>query len=334
MPRDATPAQIKKAYRSLALRHHPDKVPPSDRREAEHRFKEINKAYEWLSDDKKRETYDRYGERGVEAEGSGRQTAGHGTHPRGNTRTFHFFDSAGGFSDVFGSSPGGASDFGHVDLDELIRQMMGGVPLGNVPGGEGYYGRRGHASSSFYPDFGPTPPPRRRQRPPPARQNTQAEEYAWPVECTLQELSAGCTKKLKVSFPRVGEKIYTVRIRPGWKAGTKIKFAAGPDDGATNGGRGAGAEGRYFPPVTFVVREKKHPFLRRVGDDLHWKCKLTKRQSERGAKLRLPLPDGSVLEVRSEAGTTSGETMTVGGRGMLGKNGKRGDLVIEFLVED
>ena len=106
----------------------------------------------------------------------------------------------------------------------------------------------------------------------------------------------------------------------------------------------------YYPPITFVVREKKHPYLQHNIEtgDLFWKCKLTTRQAERGAKLKLPLPDGSQLEIESKSGTKSGEQMRVSGRGMLlkaaasggkGDDGqkktktKKGDVIIEFVVE-
>ena len=87
-----------------------------------------------------------------------------------------------------------------------------------------------------------------------------------------------------------------------------------------------------FPPITFVVHEKKHSFLRHAGNDLIWKCKLSSRQAEKGAKLRLPLPDGSTLEIESKKDTKSGEQMRVSGRGMPVKTGGKGDVLIEFLV--
>ena len=61
IPKTATQSEIKKAYRKAALQHHPDKVPKEERSKAEHKFKEISKAYEWLSDEKKRKLYDCYG---------------------------------------------------------------------------------------------------------------------------------------------------------------------------------------------------------------------------------------------------------------------------------
>ena len=328
VPRNASASDIKKAYRKLALKHHPDKVPPENRAKAEHEFKEIAKAYEWLSDEKKRGLYDRYGEKSLEGGfqpgfdmGGG---GGHWGNPSGSgtgtrTQTFHFGGPGGGsgfggFPGMFGGmggAPGSgtSSEFSSMDLNDIIRQMMGGFPMkgaSNPMGGEQFYGRQHGRDSSSFPGYDQQ---QQRQHP--------SKEYTRPVHCTLEELTRGATKKLKVSYPLMGEKIYTVHIRAGWKSGTKIKFSASDQ----------------YPPITFVVQEKKHPYLTRQGNDLHWKCKLTRSQSAKGAKLRLPLPDGSVLEVHSAAGLKSGERMTVKGRGMHGKT-ERGDVVIEFSIQD
>ena len=66
VPKTASQSDIKKAYRKAALKHHPDKVPESERASAEHKFKEVAKAYEWLGDEEKRKLYDRYGERSLD----------------------------------------------------------------------------------------------------------------------------------------------------------------------------------------------------------------------------------------------------------------------------
>ena len=163
-----------------------------------------------------------------------------------------------------------------------------------------------------------------------------------PVHCSLEELFGGCTKRLRVTYPPstaerggggggVGggggggvprQRVCEVRIEPGGRDGTEIDFPPDADAG--------------LPPVTFVVREKKHPYLERAGDDLTWRCRLTARQAERGARLRLPLPDGSVLEIESRKGTRSGERTRVTGRGMPSSGadrGRRGDVLIEFVVD-
>ena len=69
--RNATDAEIKSAYRKLAMKHHPDRNPGS--KDAEAKFKKINSAYEALSDAKKRKLYDQYGEAGVNAGAGGRR---------------------------------------------------------------------------------------------------------------------------------------------------------------------------------------------------------------------------------------------------------------------
>ncbi|EED93499.1 dnaj-like protein subfamily B member 1-like protein, partial [Thalassiosira pseudonana CCMP1335] len=292
LTKSATPSQIKKAYRSLALQHHPDKVPESQRAEAEHKFKEINKAYEWLSDDKKREMYDRYGERSLEA----------------------------GFQPSFDMGMGSGGDFAHVDLNEILRQMMGGLNNMGGPASSSTQGMGGGGTTSAFGNYDAYSGTQQQYQ-----RKSNSKEYTRPVYCSLEDICKGCTKKLKVSFPLSGEKIYTIHIRPGWKEGTKIKF---PTSRSKND---AGIQVEY-PPMTFVMKEKKHPFLQHRGNDLYWKCKLTSRQAEKGAKLRLPLPDGSTLEVSSKKDTTSGEQMRVSGRGMPMKNGEKGDVVIEFMV--
>src|SRR3989338_2044683 len=66
VPKDATVVQIKKAYRSMALKHHPDRVPEDKKAEATEKFKEISEAYGVLSDSKKRAVYDQYGHAGID----------------------------------------------------------------------------------------------------------------------------------------------------------------------------------------------------------------------------------------------------------------------------
>src|SRR3989338_8173895 len=66
VPKNATLEEIKKAYRSLALSHHPDRVPAEKKKEAEEKFKEISEAYGVLSDPQKRAMYDQYGHQGID----------------------------------------------------------------------------------------------------------------------------------------------------------------------------------------------------------------------------------------------------------------------------
>mmetsp|Transcript_43883 Transcript_43883/g.92325 ORF Transcript_43883/g.92325 Transcript_43883/m.92325 type:complete len:407 (-) Transcript_43883:134-1354(-) len=368
LPSTASSSEIKKAYRKLALKHHPDKVPESQREAAEHKFKEIAKAYEWLGDEKKRKLYDRYGERSMDSNfnpgmfdadnmsSGGGGGFGPGGHPfgagsgGGGTQTFHF-GSPGGMGGMFGNGPGGFGGFGggggggggsfaqEVDLNELLRQMMGGG--GGVAGMDpmGKSSSSGFGASPFGGQYGQRSTQQQYGRQQQQRHDTK-KSYTKPVHCTLEDLSKGCTKKLKVSYPNTGEKIYKLKIQPGYKSGTKIKFPS-----STSLHPQTGMEVTY-PPITFVVKEKKHSFLQREGDDLIWKCKLTKRQADKGAKLKVPLPDGTTLEIVLEGGEIDGigkRDKRVVGRGMprrksksgsSGGGGERGDVLIEFLVVD
>ena len=230
----------------------------------------------------------------------------------------------GGFSP--GSSGGSGGDFSEIDLNEILRQMMGGVPMGDARGSQ-FDGGGMNQQNPFFGHQG-TPPRQQQHQTHPRR--SEQQHYTRPVHCSLEDLCNGTTKKLKVSFPSIqSEKIFTIKVQPGYKSGTKIKF---PPSRSVDANTGIEVE---YPAITFVISEKKHPFLQhKIGDDnLYWKCKLTSRQAERGAKLKLPLPDGSTLEVVSKAGTRSGEKMTVEGRGMTLKGGvAKGNVVIEFVV--
>eukprot|EP01135_Chromosphaera_perkinsii_P005676 Nk52_evm8s358 gene=Nk52_evmTU8s358 len=108
----ASPVEIKKAYRRLALKFHPDKHPdPATRPHAEQRFKEISQAYEILSDDKKREIYDKYGEEGLKRGGGG----GGGAAEENL------------FSGLFFTGKGRSGGFGgFTDPNEVFRRFFGG----------------------------------------------------------------------------------------------------------------------------------------------------------------------------------------------------------------
>ncbi|XP_032264802.1 dnaJ homolog subfamily B member 3 [Phoca vitulina] len=133
VPRQASSEAIKKAYRKLALRWHPDKN-PENKEEAERRFKQVAQAYEVLSDANKRDVYDRYGEAGVEGGGGGGGGGGPCRHPFDYVFTFR--DPAEVFREFFGGRDPFSFDFF-------------GDPLENIVGGR----RRSRGSRSR----GPTP---------------------------------------------------------------------------------------------------------------------------------------------------------------------------------
>jgi len=117
--KNATAQEIKKAYRSLALKLHPDRVPEGEKKEAEHKFKEMSEAYGVLSDPQKRQMYDQYGHAGIDQQ-----------------YTSEDIFRGADFSDVFEG----------VDLGNIFGQIFGESDLGDIFGGVGGRGRRSQRS--------------------------------------------------------------------------------------------------------------------------------------------------------------------------------------------
>ena len=127
--KNASDDEIKKAYRKLAVKYHPDKNPGD--KEAEAKFKEINEAHDVLSDKQKRARYDQFGHAGVN--GSGNPFAGGNPFGGAGGQSFNF-DFGGGFEDILNNIFGGGSPFGsrrpRRGDDSLSGQGYGQIPIG------------------------------------------------------------------------------------------------------------------------------------------------------------------------------------------------------------
>ena len=356
-------------YLQTHTQYHPDKN-PTNKEESERKIKLINEAYEVLGDKKKREQYDMESASGLGGS-AGNRSGGQGfsgtnfQQPSGTGGfTFHSsgfpgggFDPTGGaFSQGFGGAggfgsfpggggrgasrgTGGVADILQDFMDQIFQQGGTGMP-GNM-GGSGQMppqfpqqgGKktpRGSKSrrSSGTTSAGPTPTP------------TEPKPAVVAVECTLEDLYHGKVKNLKVKDRfQVGnqqtmlEKVYKVDVQPGFKAGTKVKFAASQE----------------FPKaVEFEIREAPHKYFTRRGNDLLWTAKLTARQLEKGVVIRVPLLDGTTLTLDSKKyKISSGVDLPFPGKGMpisskkssstarSTTNGKvaYGDLIVHFEVK-
>ncbi|XP_031374491.1 protein psi1-like [Punica granatum] len=153
------------------------------------------------------------------------------------------------------------------------------------------------------------------------------------LECTLEELCYGCMKKIKVTrdvLTNTGhivqeEELLTIKVKPGWKKGTKITFE----------GIGNERPGMYAADITFVIAEKRHALFRRVGDDLELAVEIPLVKALTGCKISVPLLGGEKLDLKVKDIIYPGYEKIIEGQGMPNPKdqGKRGNLRVMFLVE-
>ena len=312
--RDASEKEIKSAYRKLARKHHPD-LNPNDR-EAEARFKEVNEAYEVLSDKEKRTKYDQFGadwDRYQQTSGS----------PGGFD-----FSKYQGFG---GSSPGGATYYtstsgmpGDADYSDFFEMLFGRQP--GVSGDYYSTGRRGTV-----PRMG--------------------ENYEHEVEITLEEAFAGTQRILQMEVPEAcqqcgGRGVTGNRVCPNCNGkGTvarmkrlEVKIPAGARTGsrvriAGEGGQGTGGGGRGDLYLRVVVLPNKR--FERKGDDLHVTVPVPLYRAVLGGEVEVPTPKGTKLALKIAPGTQNGRTIRLAGQGMpvLKDPSKRGDLFVRVDVQ-
>lgn len=342
--------KLKKAYRKLAMKWHPDKN-PTNKAKAEAKFKEIAEAYEVLSDKKKRNIYDQVGEEGLKGQPPPGADGGMGGMPGGmggmggmpGSFSFTSFGGPGGgggayqprdandiFSQFFGGSSGLADLFGGMGgaggpakrpRARAGHAHGGGDPSGMGGGMGGMPGMGGFSGMGGFPGMaggaGGSAPP---EATPPVVHT---------VGVTLEDLYSGVTKRMRIQRQREGkqdEKIVELVIKKGWKSGTKVTFPEEGDE-APAGMRPA--------DIVFMIEEKKHSRFTRDGNNLHFKQSVTLTQALCGCRVTVPTLEGKTATI-----DLSGEIITPGtkrvilGKGMPIKNTERyGDMVVEFAVE-
>ncbi|KAL1957663.1 hypothetical protein VTO42DRAFT_5640 [Malbranchea cinnamomea] len=324
----ASQDEIKRAYKKAAMKWHPDKNPNNPK--AAEKFKEVSNAYEILSDPEKRKIYDQFGLEYIMRGGPEPPPGGvpggmpfegmpggfsFGGMP-GGTRTFHFSTGGGGsrgfkfsnpediFSNFARSAGGGLGD------DDIFSFFtgLGGGGVGGSPFG---------ARSSGGPRRPPTP-------------EVTTVEKQLPV--SLEELFTGVHKKMKIKRktfdPVTGkrsmeDKILEFDIKPGLKAGSKIKFKGVGDqeEGGTQ-------------DLHFIITEKEHPTLKRDGDDLITTIDISLKEALTGWSQTVKTIDGKQLRVSGGGPTAPGHEERFPSLGMPTKRpGGRGDFIVRVNVK-
>ena len=319
LPREASEAEIKKAYRRLARDHHPDANP--DDSGAEERFKELTEAYEVLSNPESRRAYDTYGHQ----------------IPRAGAGTRGAADPFGGFQDIFETffgdrfgGPSGGSFFGgsrapsrgsdtEVEVEVTLREAASGVErevkvqtvkecsvCGGVGGTStrqcGTCGGMGAVRSVRESFFG-------------QMVSTQTCPTCSGSGRSIEVLCENCQGSGRVAKLAT----HSIRIPAGIEDGMRIRVA-----GAGNiGERGAPSGDLYIR-----VRVGEDPELIRDGDDLIHRMRINFVEASLGTEVEVPTLEGTT-EVRIEPGTQPGATLTLRGEGMprLKRRG-RGDLKV------
>ncbi|MFL6070847.1 MAG: molecular chaperone DnaJ [Actinomycetes bacterium] len=327
--KDADADEIKKSYRKLARKYHPDANAGDTK--AEEKFKEISEAYDVLSDEAKRREYDEMRQYGA-AFGSG-----------------GFSGGAGPFA------PGGGAQ--NVNLGDLFGDAGLGDMLGGLFGGRGG-GRRstkgddltGRVTLSFRDAASgvSTAVALRSEAACPTCGGSGAKPGTSPHTCSVcggsgqtvrQQGGFGFAEPCRACHGRgqvvddpcptcsgVGVTMQSRKVN--------VRIPAGVKDGATLRIPGKGAPGQGGGPagdLLVSVHVKKHPVFGRRGDNLTVTAPITFPEAALGATIAVPTLDGETVNLKVPAGTPSGRTFRVKGRGLPTK-GKTGDLLVTVEV--
>ncbi|WP_432513050.1 DnaJ C-terminal domain-containing protein [Kineococcus sp. SYSU DK001] len=294
VPHDADAAEIKKAYRKKARTLHPD-ANPGDAR-AEQQFKEVGEAYSVLSDPEQRQQYD-----GVRAMvGGGARFSSGGAGGAGGGAGFE--DLLGGlFGQGRGPAPGG---------------VRFGTPGGSGGGFEDLLGglfNQGGAGGGFPGGFGG-----------PQTSSARGQDLDASARVSFRDALEGKTVSLRVPDPRGGPpRTVNARLPQGVRDGQKVRLRG-------QGLPGAGGNG----DLLVTVHVEPHPVFRRDGDDLRMTLPVSFDEAVLGATVEVPTLDGATVRVKVPAGTPSGRSLRLKGRGVKRSRStdERGDLFVTVEV--
>jgi molecular chaperone DnaJ len=339
--RNAGEDEVRKAYRRLARKYHPD-LNPGDK-SAEDHFKKVQEAYDVLSDPKKRQMYDQVGFYSDQGFAAGNNNQGYGMGFGG----FDFSDFAnqqsgarreqaggpefGGFRDLFSQFFGGrqqaqaAAQQPGTDLEYALNidfwQAIKGTQIRlsvsrqegcTACGGTGSAG----GSTATCPECNGA-----------GTVNQMAGAMRFSLTCPrcggtgkLRNVCSACHGDGRVSRSEIVE----VRIPPGVQTGSRLRVA----------GKGnAGTQGAPAGDLYITVRVEPHPFFERDGDNIMIKIPVTVTEAALGAKIEVPTVDGRAL-LKIPQGTQNGQKFRLREKGIFNaRKSQRGDQIVEVVIQ-
>ncbi|MGG7607206.1 molecular chaperone DnaJ [Massilia sp. BKSP1R2A-1] len=319
--KNASEDDIKKAYRKLAMKYHPDRNP--DNKEAEEKFKEVKEAYEMLTNPEKREAYDRYGHAGVDPNMGG----GGGGFGAGG-----FGDAFGDiFGDIFGGGRGRGGGGPQVYRGADLRYNLE-ITLEQAA--------HGYETTIRVPSWDKCD----------TCHGSGAKPGTQPVTCTtcaghgqvrmqqgffsIQQTCPKCHGSGKIIPEPCAACGGAGRIKR--NKTLEVKIPAGIDNGMRIRSTGNGEPGTNGGPsgdLYVEIHIKPHAVFQREGDDLHCEMPISFAKAALGGEIEVPTLTGKVSFTVPE-GTQTGKTFRLKGKGIKGvRSGYTGDLFCHVIVE-
>lgn len=310
--RNATEQDIKKAYRKLAMKYHPDRNP--DDPDADSKFKEATEAYEVLSDSQKRAAYDQFGHAGVQGGAQGGAGAGFGD----------------AFSDIFGDIFGGgfrkgprAGDDMQYDLEITLEQAVKGtevdirIPYEQACDACGGSGAEPGTSAQTCPTCGGEGQVR-------IQQGFFAVARTCPTCHGRGKIIKSPCKKCRGEGVVTQHKTLSVKIPAGVDTGDRIRL---------QGEGGMGEPGAPRGNLYVRVSVKRHAIFQRDGDTLFCELPVSFATATLGGDIEVPSLNGKA-RLKIPAGTQSGQRFKLSGKGVKSVRSSRvGDLICEINIE-
>jgi molecular chaperone DnaJ len=347
VPKGASADDIRKAYRKLARKFHPD-LNPGDK-SAEERFKNVQEAYDILSDPKKRQMYDQFGfysENGFAGAGpppgaggpppgmdfSGFDFSDYFSGAPGGGRAGHRTETGGGFRDIFSQffGRGGASqappepekgaDLEYVMDIDFWQAIKGTQTRLNITRYEICQTCHGSGSTGA----GEVTCPQ-------CKGTGNVTQMAGAMKFNLTCPRCGGSGKLRNACPTCGgdgrvtrTESVDVRIPPGARNGSRLRVP----------GKGnAGTHGAPPGDLYITTRVEEHPFFKREGDDIEIKVPVAVWEAALGAKIEVPTIDGRA-QLKIPQGTRNGQRFRMREKGVLNaRTNQRGDEIVEVAIE-